>query len=483
MDFFYKLQRLDNNYKIVPIKTNNISKYIIDIFEKYNDIQTKLSDIKDKNIKYTYDRFLKINTNNNHYLWTLLDFDINNSYNILSKNFETDFYIAKLIKNGQDIEILGNIETIKDKYKYILYNMQSIYLYNQIKKFNKCKREELLFVNKLKIISYLFKFLEIGGKFFLSMQGFCNIQIIEIYYALTFMFEYVIVYNSISIVCINFNPVITCQDIELLMKKSHSIEPKHDLDNFIIYLFNNINYHIEKYNLLLQGSEQDFLNIIMNELVSSFHYYNKKSIDTFLLDYNFNIIEHFKNIYLNKDLFKVSSSINSREGNVIKGIIEKNNYKTCLEIGMANGISSFYILSNPKTTLISLDPYQDKQWNNIGIKLLKEFKFIKRHKLYQKKSFVALPLLIKKKLKFDFIFIDGFHTFDYTLLDFFYSNLLLKINGTIVIDDALHHGVAKCVKFIESNYKFYKKEPSPVSCAVFYKISNDMRETDFHKDF
>jgi hypothetical protein len=59
----------------------------------------------------------------------------------------------------------------------------------------------------------------------------------------------------------------------------------------------------------------------------------------------------------------------------------------------------------------------------------------------------------------------------------------LKINGTIVIDDALHHGVAKCVKFIESNYKFYKKEPSPVSCAVFYKISNDMRETDFHKDF
>jgi len=44
--------------------------------------------------------------------------------------------------------------------------------------------------------------------------------------------------------------------------------------------------------------------------------------------------------------------------------------------------------------------------------------FKKRHKLYEKKSYVALPLLIKKKLKFDFIFIDGFHTFDYTLIFF-----------------------------------------------------------------
>ena len=47
--------------------------------------------------------------------------------------------------------------------------------------------------------------------------------------------------------------------------------------------------------------------------------------------------------------------------------------------------------------------------------------------------------------KFDLIFIDGWHTFYYTLVDFFYSNLLLKIGGMIIIDDALHAGVAKCV--------------------------------------
>lgn len=483
MDFFYKLQRLNNNYKIIPIKSNNISKYINDIFEKYNNIMSKLLDIKDKNIKYTYDRFLQIKTNNQYYLWTLLDFDIEQGYNILSKNFESDFYIAKIIKDGGDIKIIGNIDTISDKYKYILYNTQSIYLSNQIKKFDLCKREELLFTNKLKIISYLFQFLEKRGKFFLSIHGFCNIQIIEIYYLLSFMFEYVIVYNSNYLVGINFDPVITKKDIEMLLDKNHSFEPKHDLDNFISYLITNLNYHIDKFTLLLDGKEQEFLNIIMNELISSFNYYNKKSVDNFLLDYNFNIIDHFKTIYLNDNLFKVSSNINSREGLFIKNVIEKNNYKKCLEIGMANGISAFYILSNLNTSLISLDPYQEKQWDNIGVKLLKEFNFNKRHKLYEKKSYIALPMLIKKKHKFDFIFIDGFHTFDYTLIDFFYSNLLLKINGSIIIDDALHHGVAKCVKFIESNYNFYKKEPSPISCAVFYKKSEDMRETNFHKDF
>ena len=50
-------------------------------------------------------------------------------------------------------------------------------------------------------------------------------------------------------------------------------------------------------------------------------------------------------------------------------------------------------------------------------------------------SYIALPKLLEKYKYnyFDFIFIDGFHTFDYTLVDFFFSNLLLKINGIIVI--------------------------------------------------
>jgi predicted O-methyltransferase YrrM len=143
------------------------------------------------------------------------------------------------------------------------------------------------------------------------------------------------------------------------------------------------------------------------------------------------------------------------------------------------------MLSNKKIKLISIDPYQNTQWKNIGINLLKYYEMDSRHKLYLEKSYNCLPYLLKKYgyEKFNIIFIDGWHTFDYTLLDFFYSNLLLKKNGIIIIDDALHEGVKKCINYINTNYNYYKKRDSPKSFAVFQKIDNDTRDWNFHKNF
>ena len=113
---------------------------------------------------------------------------------------------------------------------------------------------------------------------------------------------------------------------------------------------------------------------------------------------------------------------------------------------------------------------------------VKEFGLDKRSKCIMKKSYEALPELLKKE-KFDFIFIDGWHTFDYTLIDFFYSNLLLKIGGIILIDDALHRGVGKSVQYFDKNYLFYKRIPSPKTVACYQKIKEDDRSWDFHSNF
>ena len=75
------------------------------------------------------------------------------------------------------------------------------------------------------------------------------------------------------------------------------------------------------------------------------------------------------------------------------------------------------------------------------------------------------------------------HTFDYTLIDFFYADKLLCKDGVILIDDALHEGVKKFVKYIETNYKNYTRIPTNNTQAAFMKNDEDSREWFLHSGF
>ncbi len=187
----------------------------------------------------------------------------------------------------------------------------------------------------------------------------------------------------------------------------------------------------------------------------------------------------------NMDLIKVNANVNSVEGKYISDIIEKYKFKNCLEVGLAHGISSVYILNNPNTKLISIDPFQKRDFNNEGLRFIKYLGLDGRHTFVNKKSYEALPEILEKdgNKTFDFIFIDGFHTFDYTLVDFFYSDLLLKIGGIIIVDDALHSSVRPFVNYIKTNYKHYRELKGPDTMAIFQKIKDDERAWNFHIPF
>ncbi len=53
------------------------------------------------------------------------------------------------------------------------------------------------------------------------------------------------------------------------------------------------------------------------------------------------------------------------------------------------------------------------------------------------------------------MFIHGWHTFDHTLIDLFYANLMIKVAGIIVIDDCSKPAVGKAVNYF-SKYPAYK---------------------------
>ena len=85
----------------------------------------------------------------------------------------------------------------------------------------------------------------------------------------------------------------------------------------------------------------------------------------------------------------------------------------------------------------AIDPNQSTQYQNIGRTLLKDAGLIDFVEVMEIPSYRALPILLEQCIsnvipKFHLIYIDGWHTFDYTLLDFFYADLILETNGVIV---------------------------------------------------
>lgn len=158
---------------------------------------------------------------------------------------------------------------------------------------------------------------------------------------------------------------------------------------------------------------------------------------------------------------KLHSHISIDESRFLQNLIVQNEFENCLEIGCAYGISSLTIcvalksLANKQPNHTIIDPFQSANWSNIGILNLKRAE-IDFWKLIEKGSEIALPELLGSNREFDFVFIDGLHTFDQVLLEFSYVNKLLVNNGVIVFDDIKFTAVSSAVRYILKNYPNYE---------------------------
>jgi len=101
----------------------------------------------------------------------------------------------------------------------------------------------------------------------------------------------------------------------------------------------------------------------------------------------------------------------------------------------------------------SIDPYQSTQFRGIGRLNVERSGLGAYHKLIEIEDFIAMPELITQMredpshLRYDMIFIDGMHLFDYTLLDFFFADRMLEVNGLILVDDIRHPPVTKFFEY------------------------------------
>jgi predicted O-methyltransferase YrrM len=147
------------------------------------------------------------------------------------------------------------------------------------------------------------------------------------------------------------------------------------------------------------------------------------------------------------------SAIDPAKGDFLFNIIRGDlGIVKTLEVGCGYGLSSLFICSalqgrhGAAHTII--DPYENGYWDGVGIKNLEDAG-LRFFTLIERKSEFALPTLLEQgEGQFDFIFIDGWHTFDHTLLDCFYATRLLRVGGYLAIDDVNFPSVRRAVEFL-----------------------------------
>lgn len=154
----------------------------------------------------------------------------------------------------------------------------------------------------------------------------------------------------------------------------------------------------------------------------------------------------------------LTSNIDKNEGEFLSRIIKDYAVKSTIEIGCAMGISSLYICSalfaEEEKHHTIIDPMQTSDWGSIGLVNL-EKAGVNFYEIIEQPSEIVLPQLLSLKKEYDLGFIDGWHTFDHTLVDFFYLNRLIKVGGVIVIDDISFAGIKKLTRYL-LNYPCYE---------------------------
>lgn len=120
---------------------------------------------------------------------------------------------------------------------------------------------------------------------------------------------------------------------------------------------------------------------------------------------------------------------------------------------MATGVSSLAILEHlPQGgTLTSIDPNQSTDWAGAGLRNVADAGFADRHRVIESPDYLALPSLLRSGEQFDLVFIDGWHSFEYVMLDMFYADLLLRPGGTMGFDDCDMAATRKALRFLISH--------------------------------
>lgn len=151
------------------------------------------------------------------------------------------------------------------------------------------------------------------------------------------------------------------------------------------------------------------------------------------------------------DFPNLAVAIDRAEGALLQRAIADVRPRTSLEIGCAYGVSTLFICEalaslTHQARHIVLDPFQSTQWRGIGIRNAQTAGYGSLIDFREEYSEFALPQLVREGTTLEFALVDGWHTFDQVMVEFYYLNRMLQVGGVIVFDDADRRSVNRVVR-------------------------------------
>ena len=178
-------------------------------------------------------------------------------------------------------------------------------------------------------------------------------------------------------------------------------------------------------------------------------------------------------------LIDFHSGITEEEALMLTRAINDLKPAKTLEIGLAMGASAICFTDaasriNPNSLHYALDPNQFSDYGGSGFQLIQDAGLAKNFKLIEGKTHEVFHYFLENKIAIDMAFIDGWHTFDYTLVDFFFIDKILKDGGILAFHDMYGLSKQKVLRFIKTHrkyeilYEYRIKEKDKIKTLKFF---------------
>jgi predicted O-methyltransferase YrrM len=155
----------------------------------------------------------------------------------------------------------------------------------------------------------------------------------------------------------------------------------------------------------------------------------------------------------------LDSEISVAEGTALQGFIHACRPRVTLEVGCAFGISTLFICEALAEVggqkHIVIDPHQEHGWKGLGLYSSERAGFRSLVEFHGESSHRVLPALEAAGERVGVALIDGWHTFDYAMVDFFFVDRLLDVGGIVVLDDtAAYPAVRKLARYVATHRRY-----------------------------